>query len=102
MQFKSFWELFSKLGGHKKVSFLKKCSNFLRYIYVITVTLSLEGPAKMFPPTAAAAAAAGAAATTTTTTTKGGKNNGYRQTNARMVYIIKYINFFDGSVKKWY
>ncbi len=32
--------------------------------------------------------------------TKEGKNNGYRQTNARTVYIIKYTNFFDGSVKK--
>ena len=33
-----------------------------------------------------------------TPTTKEGKNNGYRQTNARTVYIIKYINFFDGPV----
>ncbi len=32
--------------------------------------------------------------------TKEGKNNGYRQTNARAVYIVNYINFFDGSVKK--
>ena len=30
-------------------------------------------------------------ATATTPTTKAGKNNGYRQTNARTVYIIKYI-----------
>ena len=29
--------------------------------------------------------------------TKEGKNNGHRQTNARTVYIIKHINFFDGS-----
>ncbi len=30
--------------------------------------------------------------------TKEGKNNGYHQTNARTVNIIKYINFFDGPV----
>ena len=30
--------------------------------------------------------------------TKSGKNNDCRQTNARTVYIIKYINFFDGPV----
>ncbi len=29
--------------------------------------------------------------------TKEGKNNSHRQTNARTVYIIKHINFFDGS-----
>ncbi len=34
--------------------------------------------------------------------TKEGKNNGYRQTNAGTVNIIKYINFFDGPVKKWH
>ncbi len=32
--------------------------------------------------------------------TKTGKNNGCRQTNARTVVNNKYINFFDGSVKK--
>ena len=34
--------------------------------------------------------------------TKEGKNNGYRQTNARTVNIIRYIKFFDGPVKKWH
>ncbi len=34
--------------------------------------------------------------------TKTGKNNGCRQTNARTVVINKYINFFDGPVKKWH
>ncbi len=32
--------------------------------------------------------------------TKGGKNNGYRQTNARTVYIIKYIIFLTDPSKK--
>ena len=39
---------------------------------------------------------------TPTPPTKEGKENGYRQTNARTVNIIKYINFFNGPVKKWH
>ncbi len=31
--------------------------------------------------------------------TKAGKNNGYRQTNARTVYIIKFINFLTDPSK---
>ena len=32
----------------------------------------------------------------------GGKNNDCRQTNARTVYIITHIIFYDGPVKKWH
>ncbi len=31
-----------------------------------------------------------------------GKNNDCRQTIARTVYNIKYINFFDGPVNEWH